>query len=253
MLSYFFPLGITLFRSTKPSPHGWVLRLDMRIVYWCYTGWLYWCTMYLMHHFFIDLVAGACLATACFYIFLSDEMREAMEIHWFAHRSSSPAPLSAVPGPHRPTSAFGVRRMGNPPLRWADMRAQRLPAEQALYSTDPGGTVLIADPEADMVNKSNHDTAQHTKFLAKSQNLRHVLPFEDSEQIEDASGKPNTSPPQEELELYQIPMATSKQEHHHPCKLDPLPTSPPHQGKPSSPHDAHYEEHGEKRESMEHP
>lgn len=106
MLSYFFPVGVTLYKSAKRH-----IRLDMRIVYWAYAGWLYWCTMYLMHHFLIDLVAGGCLATICFYVFLSDEMREAMELH-YAYRSSSPAPLSAAPGVLRPTSAFGVRRDG---------------------------------------------------------------------------------------------------------------------------------------------
>ncbi|GMM33733.1 inositol phosphorylceramide synthase [Saccharomycopsis crataegensis] len=31
------------------------------IVWWGYTMWLWWCTMYLTHHYFIDLIAGACL------------------------------------------------------------------------------------------------------------------------------------------------------------------------------------------------
>lgn len=55
--SYFFPLALRLGR----------LRLDARVLYWGYTFWLYWCTMYLMHHYLIDVVAGACLATTCFY------------------------------------------------------------------------------------------------------------------------------------------------------------------------------------------
>jgi inositol phosphorylceramide synthase catalytic subunit len=39
-----------------------------------YTGVLYWATMYLTHHYLIDVVGGACLATACFYLFLPTEL-----------------------------------------------------------------------------------------------------------------------------------------------------------------------------------
>ncbi|KZT20034.1 PAP2-domain-containing protein [Neolentinus lepideus HHB14362 ss-1] len=42
---------------------------------WVYAGVLYWATMYLTHHYLIDVVSGACLATACFYFFLPDEFR----------------------------------------------------------------------------------------------------------------------------------------------------------------------------------
>ena len=56
-LSYFFPVALRIGR----------VRLDARVLYWTYAFWLYWCTMYLMHHYLVDLVGGACLATACFY------------------------------------------------------------------------------------------------------------------------------------------------------------------------------------------
>ncbi|KAF8151665.1 hypothetical protein B0H34DRAFT_728514 [Crassisporium funariophilum] len=42
---------------------------------WAYAGILYWATMYLTHHYLIDVVGGACLATAAFYIYLPDEFR----------------------------------------------------------------------------------------------------------------------------------------------------------------------------------
>ncbi|KAF9003438.1 hypothetical protein BDQ17DRAFT_1356222, partial [Cyathus striatus] len=42
---------------------------------WAYAGILYWATMYLTHHYLIDVVSGACLATAFFYIFLPDELK----------------------------------------------------------------------------------------------------------------------------------------------------------------------------------
>ncbi|CAD6973839.1 unnamed protein product [Tilletia controversa] len=99
--SYFFPIALNLFRRR--------LRVDSRALYWGYCAWLYWCTMYLMHHYLIDLVAGGCLATLCFYFFLTDEMRIAMEQN-YPYRNSAPAPLSAGPSISRPGSAFGTRR-----------------------------------------------------------------------------------------------------------------------------------------------
>ncbi|TFK51566.1 PAP2-domain-containing protein [Heliocybe sulcata] len=42
---------------------------------WAYAGVLYWATMYLTHHYLVDVVGGACLAIACFYLFLPDEFR----------------------------------------------------------------------------------------------------------------------------------------------------------------------------------
>jgi len=41
---------------------------------WGYAGVLYWATMYLTHHYLIDVVGGACLATAFFYFFLPTEL-----------------------------------------------------------------------------------------------------------------------------------------------------------------------------------
>lgn len=105
MLSYFYPVGVTLYRGTKRN-----LRLDMRVVYWAYAAWLYWCTMYLMHHYLIDLVAGGCFATICFYLFLPDDTREAMELRCPNRSCGSSALSSTAPATRRPTSAFGVRR-----------------------------------------------------------------------------------------------------------------------------------------------
>jgi membrane-associated phospholipid phosphatase len=42
---------------------------------WIYAGVLYWATMYLTHHYLIDVVGGACLATAFFYLLLPDELK----------------------------------------------------------------------------------------------------------------------------------------------------------------------------------
>ncbi|SNX83283.1 related to AUR1 - inositol phosphorylceramide synthase [Melanopsichium pennsylvanicum] len=93
--SYFFPVVLKIGR----------LRLDARVLYWTYCSILYWSTMYLMHHYLIDLVAGACLATFSFYFFLTDEIREAMEQH-YPYRNSAGAPPSAAPPSNRPDLAF---------------------------------------------------------------------------------------------------------------------------------------------------
>jgi len=44
---------------------------------WAYAGTLYWATMYLTHHYLIDVVGGACLAIAYFYLLLPDELKGA--------------------------------------------------------------------------------------------------------------------------------------------------------------------------------
>lgn len=49
----------------------------LRTVAWAYAGVLYWATMYLTHHYLVDVVGGACLATASFYLFLPNELRGA--------------------------------------------------------------------------------------------------------------------------------------------------------------------------------
>lgn len=49
----------------------------LRTAAWAYAGVLYWATMYLTHHYLVDVVGGACLATACFYLFLPNELRGA--------------------------------------------------------------------------------------------------------------------------------------------------------------------------------
>jgi hypothetical protein len=59
-LSHFFP-------SLKP-------------VYWTYTGILWWATMYLSHHYLIDLTGGACLSVLVFYLFMPDGFKDSDQI-----------------------------------------------------------------------------------------------------------------------------------------------------------------------------
>lgn len=48
---------------------------SLRIYAWGYCGVLYWATMYLTHHYLIDVVVGACLSVAFFYLFMPKSMR----------------------------------------------------------------------------------------------------------------------------------------------------------------------------------
>jgi hypothetical protein len=59
-LSHFFP-------SLKP-------------LYWAYTGVLWWATMYLSHHYLIDLTGGACLSVMVFYLFMPEEFKDSDQI-----------------------------------------------------------------------------------------------------------------------------------------------------------------------------
>jgi hypothetical protein len=59
-LSHFFP-------SLKP-------------LYWAYTGILWWATMYLSHHYLIDLTGGACLSVMVFYLFMPEEFKDSDQI-----------------------------------------------------------------------------------------------------------------------------------------------------------------------------
>ncbi|KAK1222285.1 Phosphatidylinositol:ceramide phosphoinositol transferase (IPC synthase) [Marasmius sp. AFHP31] len=56
---------------------------------WGYAGILYWATMYLTHHYLVDVVGGACMATAFFYLFLPDELK---------HPSAATAPPTGLSG-----------------------------------------------------------------------------------------------------------------------------------------------------------
>lgn len=38
-----------------------------KAIFFLYAGWLWWATMYLSHHYAIDVIAGAILAAGCFY------------------------------------------------------------------------------------------------------------------------------------------------------------------------------------------
>lgn len=49
---------------------------QLKVACWTYAGVLYWATMYLTHHYLIDVVAGGCLAVAAFYFFMPEEFKD---------------------------------------------------------------------------------------------------------------------------------------------------------------------------------
>lgn len=62
---------------------------------WGYAALLYWATMYLTHHYLIDVVFGSCLAVVCFYFFMPEDVKGA----------NATLPPGGVPG-----SGYGIRR-----------------------------------------------------------------------------------------------------------------------------------------------
>ncbi|BEJ16551.1 hypothetical protein CspHIS471_0511560 [Cutaneotrichosporon sp. HIS471] len=54
----------------------------LKPVYWGYTGILWWATMYLSHHYLIDLAGGACLSVLTFYLFMPAEFKDSDQIMW---------------------------------------------------------------------------------------------------------------------------------------------------------------------------
>ncbi|KAJ9115478.1 hypothetical protein QFC22_005236 [Naganishia vaughanmartiniae] len=44
--------------------------------YWAYACILYWATMYLTHHYLVDVVGGGCLALVCFYYFMPKQFKD---------------------------------------------------------------------------------------------------------------------------------------------------------------------------------
>ncbi|KZT53666.1 PAP2-domain-containing protein [Calocera cornea HHB12733] len=69
-----------------PSLHGGSATMEAlflshffpkyRAIFWGYAVVLYWATMYLTHHYLIDVVAGACMSVVFFYALMPEELRE---------------------------------------------------------------------------------------------------------------------------------------------------------------------------------
>ncbi|ORY26320.1 hypothetical protein BCR39DRAFT_470427 [Naematelia encephala] len=51
-------------------------------LFWAYVGVLWWATMYLSHHYLIDLTGGACLSVMVFYVTMPEAFKDADQINW---------------------------------------------------------------------------------------------------------------------------------------------------------------------------
>jgi hypothetical protein len=70
----------------------------LKVVYWTYTGILWWATMYLSHHYLIDLTGGACLSVMVFYVTMPAAFKDVDQIDWAAGANlSSGAGVGGAP------------------------------------------------------------------------------------------------------------------------------------------------------------
>ncbi|WRT66653.1 uncharacterized protein IL334_003612 [Kwoniella shivajii] len=56
--------------------------------YWAYVGVLWWATMYLSHHYLIDLTGGACLSVLIFYLTMPIGFKDVDQIPWSKNEGS---------------------------------------------------------------------------------------------------------------------------------------------------------------------
>lgn len=54
----------------------------LKPIYWGYVGVLWWATMYLSHHYLIDLTGGACFSVIAFYALMPEAYKDADQIDW---------------------------------------------------------------------------------------------------------------------------------------------------------------------------
>jgi hypothetical protein len=114
---------------------------------WAYVAVLFWSTMYLSHHYLIDVVTGACFATACFYLFLPVEL--------------SGAAATAPPGARTGRAKYAMYDLDGPSLRDADAASDHSEEEVDLAqyrSPQPPSAPTVGPPP-----KRNH---RHTASVA---------------------------------------------------------------------------------------
>lgn len=71
----------------------------LKVVYWTYTGILWWATMYLSHHYLIDLTGGACLSVMVFYVTMPGVFKDVDQIDWAAGANLSSGAGVGTNGP----------------------------------------------------------------------------------------------------------------------------------------------------------
>ncbi|WWD03284.1 hypothetical protein V865_001335 [Kwoniella europaea PYCC6329] len=69
--------------------------------YWGYVGVLWWATMYLSHHYLIDVTAGACLSILVFYLTMPLGFKDVDQINWTNNESVQGYEMINQGGPQR--------------------------------------------------------------------------------------------------------------------------------------------------------
>ncbi|KAK7036683.1 Phosphatidylinositol:ceramide phosphoinositol transferase (IPC synthase) [Paramarasmius palmivorus] len=114
---------------------------------WGYAGVLYWSTMYLTHHYLVDVVGGACMAVGFFYVFLPDALK--------GERATSPPGAGGANGRQRNKySIYGLEAPSTP----------RVEADFDLPSDDEEAEVDVRKPSSSTPAKKGH---RHTASIAR--------------------------------------------------------------------------------------
>ncbi|PCH34641.1 PAP2-domain-containing protein [Wolfiporia cocos MD-104 SS10] len=138
---------------------------------WTYAAVLYWATMYLTHHYLIDVVFGSCLAIAFFYLFLPDSLKGANAL----------LPPGSLAGAAR-RSKYELYDLEEPRtranghlMREADYDLEDVSGGESegeemditfrspVVSAGPGSAVPFVKPAAPPANKKSH---KHTASIA---------------------------------------------------------------------------------------
>ncbi|KAI0694054.1 PAP2-domain-containing protein [Cytidiella melzeri] len=112
---------------------------------WTYVAVLFWATMYMTHHYLIDVVGGACLAVACFYLLLPDELK---------------GPMATAPPGGSGANGYGGRRSKyevydlEDPLRSGGGRGNGHLMRDADYELEEGSERESDDEEMDITYRS---------------------------------------------------------------------------------------------------
>ncbi|KAI3618986.1 inositolphosphorylceramide synthase [Moniliophthora roreri] len=112
---------------------------------WGYAGVLYWSTMYLTHHYLVDVVGGACLAVGFFYCFLPDSLKG-------DKATSGPGSVGSSRHGRNKYSIYGLEAPSTPRVEAG--------LEYDLPSEDEDGEVDVRKP----ASKKGH---RHTASIAR--------------------------------------------------------------------------------------
>ncbi|CAO1618978.1 unnamed protein product [Jaminaea pallidilutea] len=202
--SYFFPIQLQLGGVfERVLGRGKKLYIDVRIFYWTYAFWLYWCTMYLMHHYLVDLVGGGCLATLCFYLFLDDEQRHYME-ETYPTNPSAPAPFSTLQASHSQLNLDRQSMAGDDDLAMESLRNRSSNDKDVESGIPRASETLFAVTEEGEEEDAGGSSGSTAGAAAPSKRARAVMaPEKGGVGSRSSTPKPATSSKQEDKQQQQ--------------------------------------------------